>query len=249
MATPGNVGFIRRVTTELKILNGDPIMAGNKFAPAAPVDSATGFYSGEPMLFTTDANRRAVFKDCALGAGKRGSVCFALTDYLCSGGTPIWTPDASGVLQGISTSNSGTEIATAFFDTTKTYRPGDPLTVKQVTNSNIGNKARSGYVVSNEVSDSDYIIGYVSQGVVELGTPATINGVPAVYQNGYPVYATESSAVTDANGNKLSYTVGGAAQWVNDSETSAVLVFVFSETPNLSGASSASSAVSVSSSI
>ena len=236
ITNPGTVGFQKRKTAEIRILNGDPLIAGSYLTPCLKVvgnsknvGQVQGFLSGEPMVMVSGEERgSAVFFSCSEGdpSGSyvkpgKGTVCFAVQDFIILNGVPTVTADASGLLQGLSTLNAGREIATAFFDTTKTYKVGEPLTVKAKSGLPAGNTPINGWVVTNEVVEGDVIIGYVTKGVIDAGT--TVSGT--VYQNGQPLGATTSDPVD--------YSTGGCAVWVNDSETSQMLQFAFGGQPTV----------------
>lgn len=218
---PGTVGFQKRKTAEIRILNGDALIAGTHLAPCLPVDlsDGNGFLSGEPMVMKAGGDLGAPVFTKASDLSK-GTVCFAVEDFIGVGGVPTTVADASGLLQGISTLNAGTEIATAFFNTTVTYAPGDALTVKAlVGTAPAGNAPVGGYVV-DKASDGDVVIGYVTKGVIDSGTSVMVDSNPSKpYTDGQPLGTTTVSGAD--------YTTGGNAVWVNDSLTTQMLQFAF----------------------
>ena len=255
----GNIGFIKRNTAEIRVMDGDPIIAGTTNAPIAEVAisaNSKGFLSGEPMVLAPDITdessptsvtlNKYVFKDCSAlltldpadtetitGGSKtvgkyKPVVCFALQDYIIVDGVVVRKADASGFLQGISCLAQNRVIATAFYDATDTYFPGQALTIKAASGLGLpeGNTPRSGYVVAKVTAATDPIVGYVApEGVISLNQGGSTIGAPVGVD-------TISASGDPSDG--LQYTYGGPTAWVNDSKTLSMLSFTLAWDPKIS---------------
>lgn len=243
----GNLGFVQRTCAEIRIMDGEPIIAGTTNAPMAEFDDSNkanavgrGFLSGEPMaLITNSVGSTNKFTACsALSSttGYRPIVCFSLNDYIIdSDGAVAVKADASGLLQGISCLAQNRIIATSFFNTNSTYKVGQPLTVVSVSGITlpVGNTPIGGYIVAPATASTDIIVGYVGpEGVLDTGT--TYGSAGAVSLTGLPV--STQSVVSGINGSTTaqSYTDGGPFAWVNDSKTRKMLSFTLAWNPNIS---------------
>lgn len=108
------------------------------------------------------------------------------------------------------------EIQTPFFDTSKAYYSGMPLTVKSVTVANlpVGNKPRGASVAGSNTTailvtpaeDADDIIGYVTAGVVKVTGKGDVS-------------------VAEDPTTHRQYIAGGPSVWTESSLTERVLQF------------------------
>ena len=209
----------------LQIVKGSDLVSGNKQTAAYKVGEDVKIISGEP-IYATKSGNEMVWTKTATGAS---APFFAFTD------SDSFDVIASGSLLGISVLDTY-ELQTPLFLDSEAIKPGAPLTVKS---GGYLKKVDGNIEVTTESTDaipgvtvnyvavatgSDAVIGYVTEGVVQLKgnagvsvltdgkSPATaINGV---YLDGY------------VDGNKKSEILtGGPSLYTEASKSKFVLQF------------------------
>ena len=166
----GNIGYCTRGTRMLQIVKGSDLVSGVKQTAAYKVGDDVKIISGEPIYATKSGNEMVWTKD-ATGAS---APFFAFTD------SDSFDVIAAGSLLGISVLDTY-ELQTPLFLDSDKIKPGVALTVKsggylkkvdgniEVTTVKAGSipEVTVNYVdVAEEGKDA--IIGYVTEGVVQL---------------------------------------------------------------------------------
>lgn len=193
----GVSGWEMRPTRRLYIVNGSDLVTAKKQQAFLPTKDP--ILSGEPVVRVwgdTDLANKQVFKK-ATGNDSKAPVYFANAD------AGDWDVKASGKLPAIFAGDDF-EIQTPFFDATKQYKPGAALYIGTGTTGNIDGHA----IVTTDKSTDGTIVGYVSKGVIDLGTQDTQN-VPA-----------STGEILEGG-----HIVGGPRAWVNDTGSQYVLQF------------------------
>lgn len=195
----GVSGWEMRPTRRLYIVNGSDLVTAKKQQAFLPTEENSTILSGEPVVRVWGASDNAngqVFKK-ATGNDSKAPVYFANAD------ASDWDVQASGKLPAIFAGDDF-EIQTPFFDATKQYKPGAALYIGTGTTGSINDHA----IVTTDASTDGTIVGYVSKGVIDLGTQDTQN-VPA-----------STGEITEGG-----HIVGGPRAWVNDTGSQYVLQF------------------------
>ena len=190
-------GWEMRPTRRLYIVNGSDLVTAKKQQAFLPTKDP--ILSGEPVVRVwgdSDNANKQVFKK-ATGNDSKAPVYFANAD------AGDWDVKASGKLPAIFAGDDF-EVQTPFFDTTKQYKPGDALYIGAGSTGNVNGHA----IVTTDKSTDGTIVGYVSKGVIDLGSQATQN-VPA-----------SSGEIAEGG-----YIQGGPRAWVNDTGSQYVLQF------------------------
>lgn len=195
----GTNGFNKRVYRRLYIVTGSELVTATKQQAFLPAGASVTCYSGEALVRTrATGGAQSWEKPSAtnVNAGTNPAIYFANAD------SDDFDVLASGKIPGIYAGDKF-EVQSPFFDTSKTYNPGDKLVL--VASANMG---RTGYMLTNDLAEPSSgsttydVVGIVSKGVVEFnnGTAVTV--------------ATGTAVVT-----------GGPAVWVNDTQSTKVLQF------------------------
>lgn len=219
----GNIGYCTRGTRMLQIVKGSDLVSGVKQTAAYKVGDGVKIISGEPIYATKSGNEMVWTKT----ATDASAPFFAFTD------SDSFDVIAAGSLLGISVLDTF-ELQTPLFLDSDDIKPGVALTVKsggylKKVDGNIEVTTTSGtdtipgvtvnYVAVAEAGDA--IIGYVTEGVVQLKGNAdvaavndTANDVNSVYLDGYQDSDKLSSVVT-----------GGPSLYTEASKSKFVLQF------------------------
>lgn len=243
----GNIGFYKRTTRKLNVNTGSRLTDVSKLTRALPNAEGVSYYSGQP-LWVTSAAHMAIGDPAKDTTIKYSATPPTLTDtpktdlVPANGGTLVdaewrWTTsqikgtpvyfafqdsdewDGSGKNMAVSTLDKF-ELQTPFYDTTKVYTAGMPLTAKLVSDIAlpIGNKPRVvaagtdpetqiNAVLVAPAEDDDDIIGYVTAGVVNVSGDSWQDPVRR----------------SDARG--FEAIIGGPVVWTESSDTKTVLQF------------------------
>ena len=225
----GNINYCARGTRMLQIVKGSDLVSGNKQTAAYKVVGDEKIISGEP-IYATKSGNEMVWTKTATGAS---APFFAFTD------SDSFDVIASGSLLGISVLDTY-ELQTPLFLDSDDLKPGAPLTVKT---GGYLKKVNGDIVVTKEQTDSipgvtvnyvaladttgDAIVGYVTEGVVELKGNANVvavndvvdptgatTDINSVYLDGYQDSSRLSSVVT-----------GGPSLYTEASKSKSVLQF------------------------
>lgn len=219
----GNIGYCTRGTRMLQIVKGSDLVSGIKQTAAYKVGDDVKILSGEPIYATKSGNEMVWTKT----ATDASAPFFAFTD------SDSFDVIAAGSLLGISVLDTY-ELQTPLFLDSDDIKPGVALTVKsggylKKVNGDIEVTTTSGAdtipgVTVNYVAvaeDGDVIIGYVTEGVVQLKGNVNVAAVndaegamKSVYLDGYQDSAKLSSVVT-----------GGPSLYTEASKSKLVLQF------------------------
>lgn len=250
----GNIGFYKRTTRKLNVNTGSRLTDVSKLTRALPNAEGVSYYSGQPLWVTSaahmainNANGTPIDTQVnyasapqTLDQANKGTLVVANDGTLVDAewrwttapvaGTPVYFAfqdsdewDGSGKNMAVSTLDKF-ELQTPFFDTTKVYTAGMPLTAKSVANVKIhkGNCPRNAPISGNNddpnltatsavlvapADGNDDIIGYVTAGVVNVSGDS--------WQN--PVQVSTSRGFTAI--------IGGPVVWTESSDTKTVLQF------------------------
>lgn len=232
----GNIGFYKRTTRKLNVNTGSRLTDVSKLTRALPNAEGVSYYSGQP-LWVTSAAHMAIgdpAKDTpitysatpptlnktpktTLVPADGGTLVDAEWRWTTTPipGTPVYFAfqdsdewDGSGKNMAVSILDKF-ELQTPFYDVTKVYTSGMPLTVKAAAGTQpVGNAPRNGgtYVVAPAAANDD-IIGYVTAGVVNVSGDSWQNPVQ----------------VSDGRG--FEAIIGGPVVWTESSDTKTVLQF------------------------
>lgn len=247
----GNIGFYKRTTRKLNVNTGSRLTDVSKLTRALPNAEGVSYYSGQP-LWVTSAAHMAIGEPAVDTTIDYSATPPTLTDtpktdlVPANGGTLVdaewrWTTtpipgtpvyfafqdsdewDGSGKNMAVSTLDKF-ELQTPFFDTTKVYTAGMPLTAKVVTpqvtlhkgncprNATISANNDPNLTVTNAVlvcpaAANEDIIGYVTAGVVNVSGDSWQDPVRR----------------SDARG--FDAIIGGPVVWTESSDTRTVLQF------------------------
>lgn len=244
----GNIGFYKRTTRKLNVNTGSRLTDVSKLTRALPNAEGVSYYSGQPLWVTSsakltvgDAPVQVTYSATPpdLGTIDKGAVAPANGGTLVDAewrwtttpvaGTPVYFAfqdsdewDGSGKNMAVSTLDKF-ELQTPFFDTTKVYTAGMPLTAKLVSDIAldalpIGNRPRVVAAGSNPATqinavlvapagEDEDIIGYVTAGVVNVSGDSWQNPVQV------------------SNGRGFEAITGGPVVWTESSDTRTVLQF------------------------
>ena len=202
----GVSGWEKRPTRRMYIVNGSDLVTAKKQQAFLPVDEGKVILSGEPVSREW-GNDEQIFKNPSADST---SIYFANADSF------DWDVKGAGKLPAIYCGDDF-EVQTAFFDTSKDYKPGDLLYIKSAASEQQDGTA--GHYILTNVKDDGFtsepgnndkkgdkasVVGVVSKGVIKLGSVSAQNGDIKV----------------DANA-----IVGGPRNWVNDTGSNVVLQF------------------------
>lgn len=245
----GNIGFYKRTTRKLNVNTGSRLTDVSKLTRALPNAEDVSYYSGQP-LWVTSAAHMAIGDPAVDTTIDYSATPPTLTNTPKTGlvpanggtlvdaewrwtttpvaGTPVYFAfqdsdewDGSGKNMAVSTLDKF-ELQTPFFDTTKVYTAGMPLTAKSVSGVTLhkGNCPRNATISVNAdpiltvtavlvcpAASTDDIIGYVTAGVVNVSGDSWQNPVQ----------------VSDARG--FDAIIGGPVVWTESSDTRTVLQF------------------------
>lgn len=244
----GNIGFYKRTTRKLNVNTGSRLTDVSKLTRALPNAEGVSYYSGQPLWVTSSAKLTvdgapvqvtysatppdlATIDEGAVAPANGGTLVDAEWRWTTTpvAGTPVYFAfqdsdewDGSGKNMAVSTLDKF-ELQTPFFDTTKVYTAGMPLTAKSVPSVTIhkGNCPRNATISANNdpnltvtgavlvapAEDEDDIIGYVTAGVVNVSGNSWQNPVQ----------------VSDGRG--FEAIIGGPVVWTESSDTQTVLQF------------------------
>lgn len=227
----GNIGFYKRTTRKLNVNTGSRLTDVSKLTRALPNAEGVSYYSGQPLWVTsavhmvidnatgtpTDTQVNYTTAPVASASSAKGTLVDAEWRWTTTpaAGTPVYFAfqdsdewDGSGKNMAVSTLDKF-ELQTPFYDVTKAYTSGMPLTVKTATGIQpVGNAPRNGgtYVVAPAEDDED-IIGYVTAGVVNVSGDSWQNPVKVSRDRGFEAI------------------IGGPVVWTESSDTRTVLQF------------------------
>lgn len=249
----GNIGFYKRTTRKLNVNTGSRLTDVSKLTRALPNAEGVSYYSGQPLWVTsaahmtipnasdtptdTQVNYTSAPQDPAqtnkgtLVVADGGTLVDAEWRWTTTpvAGTPVYFAfqdsdewDGSGKNMAVSTLDKF-ELQTPFFDTTKVYTAGMPLTAKSVTRVTIhkGNCPRNATISANNdpnltvtgavlvapAGEDEDIIGYVTAGVVNVSGDSWQNPVKVSNDRGFEAI------------------IGGPVVWTESSDTQTVLQF------------------------
>lgn len=242
----GNIGFYKRITRKLNVNTGSRLTDVSKLTRALPNAEGAVYYSGQPLWVTSAAHMvipnasdvpidTQVTYTTAPASSAKGTLVVADGGTLVDAewrwtttpvaGTPVYFAfqdsdewDGSGKNMAVSTLDKF-ELQTPFFDTTKVYTAGMPLTAKHTTVTGLdkGNcprnvtisRAATTAVLVCPATATDDIIGYVTAGVVNVSGDSASAPVQVTTNAtlGYPVVT------------------GGPVVWTESSDTKTVLQF------------------------
>lgn len=192
----GVSGWEKRPTRRMYIVNGSDLVTAKKQQAFLPVDEGKVVLSGEPVSREWGTDEQ-IFKNPSANST---SIYFANADSF------DWDVKGAGKLPAIYCGDDF-EVQTAFFDTSKDYKPGDLLYIKQAPSEQQDGTAGH-FIVTNAKGDSfvgkEHVVGVVSKGVIKLGSVTAQNGGIRVTSNAI---------------------VGGPRNWVNDTGSNVVLQF------------------------
>lgn len=210
----GNIGFYKRTTRKLNVNTGSRLTDVSKLTRALPNAEGVSYYSGQPLWVTSASSAKGT-----LVVADGGTLVDAEWRWTTTpvAGTPVYFAfqdsdewDGSGKNMAVSTLDK-LELQTPFYDVTKVYTSGMPLTVKAKAAAGtqpVGNAPRNGgtYVVAPAAAKED-IIGYVTAGVVNVSGDSWQDPVKVSKDRGF-------EAIT-----------GGPVVWTESSDTKTVLQF------------------------
>lgn len=248
----GNIGFYKRTTRKLNVNTGSRLTDVSKLTRALPNAEGVSYYSGQPLWVTsaahmvinnaagtpTDTQVNYTTAPVAPASSAKGTLVVADGGTLVDAewrwtttpvaGTPVYFAfqdsdewDGSGKNMAVSTLDKF-ELQTPFFDTTKVYTAGMPLTAKSVSSVILdkGNCPRNATVVTADpqtptvtavlvcpAAANEDIIGYVTAGVVNVSGDSWQDPVKVSNDRGF-------EAIT-----------GGPVVWTESSDTRTVLQF------------------------
>lgn len=249
----GNIGFYKRTTRKLNVNTGSRLTDVSKLTRALPNAEGVSYYSGQPLWVTsaahmvidnaegTPTDTQVTYTPVAPASSAKGTLVVADGGTLVDAewrwtttpisGTPVYFAfqdsdewDGSGKNMAVSTLDKF-ELQTPFFDTTKVYTAGMPLTAKSVGSTDgvkldKGNCPRNATIVTQDpqtptvtavlvcpAATNDDIIGYVTAGVVNVSGDSWQNPVQVSDSRGF-------EAIT-----------GGPVVWTESSDTKTVLQF------------------------
>ena len=244
----GNIGYCTRGTRMLQIVKGSDLVSGIKQTAAYKVGSNT-IFSGEVIYATKSGNEMVWVKSDDNGDKEKLSISapfFAFTD------SDSFDVIASGSLLGISVLDTY-ELQTPLFDESQVYNPGDALYVgtanlwkntetgdvvcssvkpeKSLVNGDVWKKVNTegtvNCVTSAGTKGTDDVIGYVTEGVVQLKgnvNVAAVNDTAATDQDPAVVNSAYLDGYQDPT--KLSSVVrGGPSLYTEASGSKYVLQF------------------------
>lgn len=234
----GNIGFYKRTTRKLNVNTGSRLTDVSKLTRALPNAEGVSYYSGQPLWVTSSAKLTVdgapvqvtysatppvlnTIDEGKVAPANGGTLVDAEWRWTTTpvAGTPVYFAfqdsdewDGSGKNMAVSTLDKF-ELQTPFYDTTKVYTAGMPLTAKLVSDLAlatfpIGNRPRVvapgtdpetqfNAVLVCPAASGDDIIGYVTAGVVNVSGDANVSmgEVDSSYKVvvGGPVVWTESS--------------------------------------------------------
>lgn len=194
----GAAGFKMRATRRIYVVRGSELVDGSKQTLALPTDDKA-ILSAEPVVSVKDTSAGILkFEQPSSSNIASGAVYFALADGM------DFDVIGSGKLPAIFAGDKF-EIETPFFDTTKTYTPGQKLYLQLATAVSVdaGNKpSDGGCVLTNDGSGSNVltdgsnpvVVGIVTQGVLAFdgsnvgevpvtGSDTAVKGGPRVWAN------------------------------------------------------------------
>lgn len=235
----GNIGFYKRITRKLNVNTGSRLTDVSKLTRALPNAEGVSYYSGQPLWVTSSAKLtvdgapvQVTYSATppVLNPSDEGKVVPANGGTLVDAewrwttsqikGTPVYFAfqdsdewDGSGKNMAVSTLDKF-ELQTPFYDTTKVYTAGMPLTAKLVSGIAldalpIGNRPRvvtaDAAVLVCPAAAGDDIIGYVTAGVVNVSGDANVS--------------------MDNVDSSYNVVVGGPVVWTESSDTRTVLQF------------------------
>lgn len=261
----GNIGFYKRTTRKLNVNTGSRLTDVSKLTRALPNAEGVSYYSGQPLWVTsaahmvidnaegtpTDTQVNYTTAPATPASSAKGTLVVANGGTLVDAewrwtttpvaGTPVYFAfqdsdewDGSGKNMAVSTLDKF-ELQTPFFDTTKVYASGMPLTAKVVTSQvtlHKGNCPRNATISANNdlnltvtnavlvcpAAANDDIIGYVTAGVVNVSGDSWQDPV----------------RLSDARG--FDAILGGPVVWTESSDTRTVLQFETAWNPKPAGA-------------
>lgn len=248
----GNIGFYKRTTRKLNVNTGSRLTDVSKLTRALPNAEGVSYYSGQPLWVTsaahmvidnaagtpTDTQVNYTTAPVAPANSAKGTLVVADGGTLVDAewrwtttpveGTPVYFAfqdsdewDGSGKNMAVSTLDKF-ELQTPFYDVTKVYTSGMPLTAKSVSSVKLdkGNCPRNATIVTQDpqtptvtavlvcpAAANDDIIGYVTAGVVNVSGDSWQNPVQVSSGRGF-------EAIT-----------GGPVVWTESSDTKTVLQF------------------------
>ena len=241
----GNIGFYKRTTRKLNVNTGSRLTDVSKLTRALPNAEGVSYYSGQPLWVTSSAKLTVdgapvqvtysatppvlnTIDEGKVAPANGGTLVDAEWRWTTTpvAGTPVYFAfqdsdewDGSGKNMAVSTLDKF-ELQTPFYDTTKVYTAGMPLTAKSVSSVTlpIGNCPRNATIVTPDpqtptitavlvcpAAAGDDIIGYVTAGVVNVSGDANI-----------------SMGKVDSS---YDVVVGGPVVWTESSDTRTVLQF------------------------
>lgn len=225
----GNIGFYKRTTRKLNVNTGSRLTDVSKLTRALPNAEGVSYYSGQPLWVTSAAHMAIgdTVKPADGGTLVDAEWRWTTTPVL---GTPVYFAfqdsdewDGSGKNMAVSILDKF-ELQTPFFDTTKVYTAGMPLTAKSVSVSSVkldkGNCPRNATIGTQDpqtptvtavlvcpAAANDDIIGYVTAGVVNVSGDSWQNPVQV------------------SNSRDFNAIIGGPVVWTESSDTKTVLQF------------------------
>lgn len=245
----GNIGFYKRTTRKLNVNTGSRLTDVSKLTRALPNAEGVSYYSGQPLWVTSAAHMAigespvdtpvtysatpptlSTTPKTTLVPANGGTLVDAEWRWTTTPvtGTPVYFAfqdsdewDGSGKNMAVSTLDKF-ELQTPFFDTTKVYTAGMPLTAKSVADVTLhkGNCPRNAAISANSdpnltvtavlvcpAAETDDIIGYVTAGVVNVSGDSWQDPVRR----------------SDARG--FDAIIGGPVVWTESSDTRTVLQF------------------------
>lgn len=241
----GNIGFYKRTTRKLNVNTGSRLTDVSKLTRALPNAEGVSYYSGQPLWVTSSAKLTVdgapvqvtysatppvlnTIDEGKVAPANGGTLVDAEWRWTTTpvAGTPVYFAfqdsdewDGSGKNMAVSTLDKF-ELQTPFYDTTKVYTAGMPLTAKSVSSVTlpIGNCPRNATIVTPDpqtptitavlvcpAASGDDIIGYVTAGVVNVSGDANV-----------------SMGKVDSS---YDVVVGGPVVWTESSDTRTVLQF------------------------
>lgn len=206
----GAAGFRMRATRRIYVVRGSELVDGSKQTLALPTDDKA-ILSAEPVVSVKDTSAGMLkFEQPSDSNITSGAVYFALADAM------DFDVIGSGKLPAIFAGDKF-EIETPFFDTTKTYTPGEKLYLMPVGDASIG--------VGNKPSDGGCILTNDGSGDTVLtdgsgGAPIVVG----IVTQGVLAFDGSNLGEVPVDGSGTTVT-GGPRVWANDTGTSQVLRF------------------------
>lgn len=236
----GNIGFYKRTTRKLNVNTGSRLTDVSKLTRALPNAEGVSYYSGQPLWVTSAAHMAigdpavdttvTYTPKTTLVPANGGTLVDAEWRWTTTpvAGTPVYFAfqdsdewDGSGKNMAVSTLDKF-ELQTPFFDTTKVYTAGMPLTAKSVSSVKLdkGNCPRNATIATPDsqtptvtavlvcpAAANEDIIGYVTAGVVNVSGDSWQDPVKVSSDRDF-------KAIT-----------GGPVVWTESSDTKTVLQF------------------------